>query len=107
MLKQKLPIFTIKSTPMNTICIEDVALYSRIEKVIDGIADRNPGKSDKWTTIDEAMSLLRIKSRTTLQKLRDESKIRVSYSGKRCVLFDGDFILIYLDDFAYETFNLK
>ena len=89
---------------MEIICLEDAALYALIEKVIEQIKDDHQVKEDKWISGDEAMELLRIKSKTTLQKLRNENKIRFSQPEKRIILYDRDSILDYLNDFVYETF---
>jgi hypothetical protein len=56
---------------------------------------------------EEAMNLLHIKSQTTLQKLREANSIRVSQPGKRMLLYDRDSIIDYLNDFVYETFDLR
>jgi hypothetical protein len=104
---KKLSIFTVNLISLNMICLEDIALYKLIEKVIEAIPSAIWQKEDKWISADEAMFPLRIKSKTTLQKLRDEGKIRCSQLGKRFLLYDRDSISDYLDDFMYETFNLK
>lgn len=88
------------------ICIEEAAFYLLVEKVIDDLRQKSNAAPDKWISTDEAMELLHIKSKTTLQKLRDEGKIRASQPGKRTVLFDRDSINDYLEDFAYETFEM-
>ena len=89
---------------MDIICIEESAFFVLIEHVITGIRANAPAKEDKWISTAEAMKLLRITSPTTLQKLRDEKKIRATQPGTRTVLYDRDSILDYLEDFAYETF---
>ena len=86
------------------ICLEENAVQALIEKVIEALERQNSPKPDKWISSAEAMDLLRIKSKTTLQKLRDEGKIRTSQPGSRTVLYDRDSIIDYLEDFAYETF---
>jgi len=92
---------------MNIICIENAAFYSLVEKVIDRLKEKTSIKTDRWISGVDAMDLLRIKSKTTLQKLRDEGKINVSQPSARIILYDRDSIIDYLDDFAYETFDLK
>jgi hypothetical protein len=87
------------------ICIEEIAFYTLVEKVIKGLQE-SESKSDKWISSLEAMGLLKIKSKTTLQKLRDEGKIRTSQPSARLVLYDRDSITDYLEDFSYETFDL-
>jgi Asp-tRNA(Asn)/Glu-tRNA(Gln) amidotransferase C subunit len=50
------------------------------------------------------MRKLRISSKTTLQKLRDEGKIRFSHPEKKIMLYDLDSIIEYLEKNAKETF---
>jgi len=90
---------------MEVICIEDAAFFALIERVVDRIKEKNPViQQDKWMSGTEAMALLRIKSKTTLQKLRDEGKIRFTQPEKKIVLYDRQSIEDYLEDFSYETF---
>ena len=64
-----------------------------------------PVVSDKWIGKKEAMKLLRIKSPTTLQKLRDEGKIRFSQPEKKHIVYDQDSINDYLEEHARDTFD--
>ncbi|MEM6767521.1 MAG: helix-turn-helix domain-containing protein [Bacteroidota bacterium] len=50
------------------------------------------------------MEILTITSKTTLQKLRDEGKIRFSQPMKKLILYDRESILTYLEENAQETF---
>jgi hypothetical protein len=45
---------------------------------------------DKWISPEKAMEKLRIKSKTTLQKLRDEGRIRFTQPDKKIILYDSD-----------------
>lgn len=58
----------------------------------------------KWIDGAEVMDLLGIKSKTTLQKLRDEGKIRYSQPEPRIILYDRDSIDAYLEKHAKNTF---
>lgn len=91
---------------MEVICFEDRAFYALIDKLEAYIDSKKPQqtKEDKWISGTEAMNMLRIKSKTTLQKLRDEGKIRFTQPEKKIVLYDRDSINAYLEDFTYETF---
>lgn len=89
---------------MEVICLEDEAFYALMDKVIERIKGQQAGKSEKWISGDEAMKLLRIASKTTLQKLRDEGKIRFSQPEKKIILYDVDSIHTYLNKHAHETF---
>lgn len=61
---------------MEVICLSDEAFYALIEKLGALMKEKEGIKGDIWISDEEAMSKLRIKSKTTLQKLRDGGKIR-------------------------------
>jgi hypothetical protein len=88
---------------MEVICLEEVAFYALIEKVVDRLG-ANKQQEDKWISGKEAMNKLRITSTTTLQNLRDTGKIRYSQPSKKIILYDLDSIHEYLNDNTYETF---
>jgi biotin operon repressor len=67
---------------MDVICLEDAAFYTLIEKVVERIREKANSKSDKWISGEEAINKLRITSKTNLQKLKDEGKIRFSPTRK-------------------------
>ena len=91
---------------MEVICFEDRAFFAMIDKLELYIDNKKPKlvQGDKWISGIEAMNMLRIKSKTTLQKLRDEGKIRYAQPEKKIVLYDRQSIEDYLEDFTYETF---
>lgn len=89
---------------MEVICLEEPAFYALIEKVVDRLKGERNITEDKWISGEEAMRKLRITSKTTLQKLRDEGKIRYSQPQKKIILYDSTSIDDYLNDNIYETF---
>lgn len=89
---------------MNVICLEDKALYSLVDKVVEQIKSKHIITSDRWISGDEAMQKLRVTSKTTLQKLRDEGKIRFSQPEKKIILYDSLSIDSYLEKHVRETF---
>src|SRR6201986_673131 len=91
---------------MEVIWLQDEAFYTLIERVIERLKEKQNNSSDKWISGDEAMKILRITSKTTLQKLRDEGKIRFSQPEKKIILYDSESINAYLEDFVYEPFEL-
>ncbi len=88
---------------MDVICLEETAFYTLVEKVVDQLKDKF-SYQDKWVSGEEAMALMRIKSKTTLQKLRDEGSIRFSQPEKKIILYDVDSINDYLSQHAKDTF---
>ncbi len=86
------------------ICLETEAFYNLVDEVVKRLRDDDGGEQDKWIQMDDAMKMLGIKSKTTLQKLRDEGRIRFAQPQKKIILYDRDSILQYLEDHAQETF---
>lgn len=90
---------------MEVICIEDAAFYALFKKVVDTLKEKKKEVPDKWISGAEAMHLLRIKSKTTLQKLRDEGQIRYTQPEKKIILYDRNSIDAFLEDFVQEPFE--
>lgn len=89
---------------MQVICLQDEAFYALIDRVIERLQEKQGGKPDKWISGEETMKMLRITSKTTLQKLRDEGKVRFSQPEKKIILYDVDSIHDYLNKHAKSTF---
>lgn len=85
--------------------LSDEQFYALIRHVYDKMkVDLGLPKLDKWVSGDEAMHLLRISSKTTLQKLRDGGHIRYTQPEKKIILYDTESIMDYLDKHAKDTF---
>ena len=89
---------------MNVICLQDDAFYALIDKVVERIQQQRSVREDKWISGSEAMQKLRIQSKTTLQKLRDEGSIRFSQPEKKIILYDTDSINDYLSRHSKSAF---
>ena len=89
---------------MNVIRLQDEAFYTLVDKVIQHIQESQGKKQDTWISGEEAMQKLRISSKTTLQKLRDEGKIRFSQPERKIILNDSDSIDAYLDKHSRKIF---
>lgn len=89
---------------MEVICLEDEAFYALVEMVVARIKEKEGINEDKWISAEEAMTKLRIKSKTTLQKLRDEGKIRFSQPEKKIILYDSESIKEYLEKHSKEVY---
>lgn len=89
---------------MQVICLEEQAFYTLLEEVVSRLKLTQQSEQPKWLSQETAMQMLNIKSRTTLQKLRDEGKVRFSQPEKRIILYDRDSINAYLEQHAKETF---
>lgn len=91
------------TTQLNIICFETEAFYKLLEELAIRISD-NQQIQDAWIDDKEAMRLLRIKSKTTLQSLRDQGKIRYSQMTKKLILYDRESILAFIESKVRERF---
>lgn len=89
---------------MEVICLEDVAFYALVEQVVDRLKEKySPGQA-KWVNEEQAMTLLNVKAKSTMQQLRDNGKIRFSQPQKKIIVYDRDSISDYLEKHAKDTF---
>lgn len=89
----------------DVICIKSSAFYALIDEVVEHIdAKYGLPKENKWIDIDEAMSMLKISSRTTLQEYRDKGEIAFSRLSHKVILYDRNSIVDFLDRNAQKTF---
>jgi len=88
---------------LNVICLETEAFYSLVEEVVTRIREKDQIPTDKWISLEEAMDLLRVTSKSTMQKLRDEGLIRFSQPYKKVILYDRDSILSYIETHVNQT----
>ena len=78
-------------------------MQKNLHKVIAHIEKREPTKP-KELSGDEAMEILKISSRTTLQKFRDEGKIRFSQPLGRVILYDRGSLYDFINRHVREPF---
>lgn len=88
---------------MNVICLEENAFYELIETVISRLQPKIIHE-EFWISGEDVMHMLRIKSKTTLQKLRDTGKIRFSQYGKKILLYEKASVLEFLERHAREPY---
>lgn len=89
---------------MEVICLEDSALYALVEQVVQRLQLQHNVEKDEWVPPSEAMRILNVKSKTTLQSLRDTGKIRFSQPQKRIILYDRGSLIEYLEQHSKNTF---
>jgi hypothetical protein len=89
---------------MNVICLHDEAFFALVEEVVERVKEKRNIQHDRWILPDDAMAVLGIKSKTTLQKLRDEGKIRFSQPQKKIILYDRQSLVQYLEIHSKDTF---
>lgn len=89
---------------MEVVCLQEEAFYALFDKVVEHVEAKKKDIPDKWIDGEEAMLMLRIKSSSTLQKLRDEGKIRFTQPQKKIILYDRNSIDEFLEKHTRETF---
>jgi len=82
---------------MEVICLQEDAFYSLIDEVVAHIKQTEP-VLDEWISSEEAMVLLKISSKTTLQKYRDEGTIPFSQISRKTILYSRSGIMQYLEN---------
>lgn len=88
----------------SVICLESDAFRRLVDTLVGYVKEKHLIKEDAWITGDEAMRLLNISSKTTLQTLRDTGKIRFSQPMHKILLYDRQSILDYLEAHARKSF---
>ena len=94
----------LMESKIGIVCLKNDAFYALVDKVIEHIDKKFSLPKQKWISGEEAMRLLQVSSKTTLQNLRDEGKIRFSQPQKKIILYDVDSIREYIDKHARNTF---
>lgn len=89
---------------MKVICLQEEALYELIDEVVEHIKEKNNITQDPWVSSERAMELLNVKSKTTMQKLRDKGQILYSQPQKKIILYNYDSIMEYLTKHQRNTF---
>lgn len=92
---------------LNIICLESEAFYALIDEVVSRIKGKDNTEQDKWIDDEEAMRLLHISSKTTLQKYRDEGSVRFTQPSRKIILYDRSSVLEFLQNKSKDTFWWK
>ena len=86
------------------ICLESNAFNALIDEVVSRVRQENNVLSSRWISDEEAMDILKISSRSTLQNYRDNGKIRFTQPSKKVILYDRNSIIDLLENNAKDTF---
>jgi hypothetical protein len=88
---------------MEVVCLETKAFYALIDEVVNKMMEQRQEKP-KWISGEEAMAILKITSKTTLHKLKNEGHIKFSQPMKKLVVYERQSILDYLEIHSQEPF---
>ena len=86
---------------LDVICLETEAYYKLIQEVIDIVKDQNQ-KEELWVDTETAMEILKITSKSTLQKFRDENRIRFSQISRKLILYYRPSLLDFLEQHVID-----
>jgi rRNA-processing protein FCF1 len=90
---------------MKVILIDEDAFFELFERVLDHVETKlEHQEQNNWLTPSQAMKKLNITSKTTLQRYRDEGKVRYTKIGRKNILYDPKSIDDFLNRHANETF---
>ena len=87
---------------LKIICLHEPAFFELMENVVARLKPDNDTEQ-KWISPEKAMELLNIR-KTTLQKLRNEGKIRYSQPQRKLIVYDRESIETYLEENAKNIF---
>lgn len=85
---------------MEIISLEEQAFYQLVDTVLAEMQEKFGSKEPEWITEQAAMEMMNIRSKTTLQRLRDHDLIRFTQPSKKIILYHRPSILQYLDAHA-------
>lgn len=88
-----------------TITLDEQAFYELLNTVGEYMKNNFSSEKERWVTDKEAMRLLNIRSKTSLQSIRDRGLVRFSQPAKKIILYDRLSILKYLDEHAVDVYR--
>ena len=85
---------------MQVITMEEQSFYTLLDKVLAEMEEKFGKKEDEWIHETDAMKLLGIRSKTSMQRLRDHDMIRFTQPSRKIILYFKPSILEYLESHA-------
>lgn len=85
---------------IEVVCIDSKAYYALIDEFIKKIETYKNDSVEEWIDEKQAMKILTITSKTTLQKLRDNGNIRFSKLTKKNILYNKKSIFSFIEENA-------
>lgn len=84
------------------ICLETPAFERLVQTVAQQLIEKQGIRNSKWVSKEDAMALLGVTSHTTLQRYRDERRIRFTQPDKKVILYDRESIEEFLNRNAID-----
>ena len=93
--------FRLRSLAPAPTLVEKNPLLKNLVKALAEELSTNQNEEDDWITTEEAMSILKISSKTTLKKYRDQNDIKYSAPiGSKHILYSKSSLLKFIEDKA-------
>jgi hypothetical protein len=86
------------------VCLESDALYDLVRQVVARLKKELSNEPKEWITEAEAMGMLNISSKGTMQKFRNEGRIGFTKTTPKNILYSRKSIVDYLNANTYDTF---
>ena len=88
---------------MEVILIEKEAFNKLLDEVIAKVKENL--KIDKeWITEKELMSILNVKSKSTIQKLRNQGEIEYSQPVRKSILYSSKSVKLFIEKYKQKSF---
>lgn len=89
---------------MEVIIIEKEAFYKLLDEVIMKVKEDLKIEKE-WITEKELMSILNIKSKSTIQKLRNQGEIEYSQPVRKLILYSSKSVMRFIEKYKHATFD--
>ena len=89
---------------MEVIIIEKEAFYKLLDEVIMKVKE-NLKIEKEWITEKELMSILNIKSKSTIQKLRNQGEIEYSQPVRKLILYSSKSVKKFIEKYKQVAFD--
>lgn len=83
---------------LKIICLESQAFKALVSEVATQLKQEFFSDLNPWIDEKEAMQLLRINSKTTLQKYRDEGKIDYRRLSPKQIIYRRESLLVFIEN---------
>lgn len=82
------------------ICVDSPAFYKLVDTLTAYIKENHGVKDDPWVDGPTAMKILNVKSKATLQKLRDTDEITFAKTSTKTIVYDTQSLYAYLKKYS-------
>lgn len=94
--------FSEDKTPQQFLMVSKEDLRTELVNIVEEMMQKPAQKV--WISTEEAMGLLQLKSKSSMQKLRDSGAVEFSQPMKKIIVYRYSSILEYLERHSRKTF---